>query len=295
MDISIIVQVSVGMIVFYYILSLIVKTITSKIAEWAELKANIVENKIKELLTTVNGDASKMNKDEQDVMAKLDGIFNTPLMKNLEQDRGMINGWLNRSIHNTPTVPAATFALALFNVLVPNSQSKNFTDDFKTAIDNLPDGATQDALRSLTHASERKIDTVRKQVEQWFNDTMVGVSEMYKRKTRHIVWVVAALVVIILDADSIAVATRLWLDPALRDLTVGVAENIVSVNGELDWQTLMETLNKMNLPILWARSFDLWRLPGWLITWAAVILGAPFWYDMLKRATGKSSSSNKVS
>jgi hypothetical protein len=86
--------------------------------------------------------------------------------------------------------------------------------------------------------------------------------------------------------------------------SAGAAGNTTSSQGinpivagkQIDKAT--DQLHALNLPIGWndANSFKLTTVPGWLLTFIAISLGAPFWFDTLSRlahlrTTGKKPSS----
>jgi hypothetical protein len=110
--------------------------------------------------------------------------------------------------------------------------------------------------------------------------------------------VIALILVVLVDADTIAVTQRLWDEPALRAAISAEAQMIIDNGGSTaDVTARLEDLNALDFPvfILWQNNnwqdINNWlhRLPGWTITWFALSLGASFWYDMMKRLKGESA------
>ena len=63
---------------------------------------------------------------------------------------------------------------------------------------------------------EQSVLKARLQFETWFNDAMERLSGSYKRKAQLISFVVGFFLALILNVDSINVATSLWREPTLR-------------------------------------------------------------------------------
>lgn len=180
--------------------------------------------------------------------------------------------------------------------------------------------------RSLSDAKMKLID--------WFNSGMIRVSELYKRRLQFMSLVIGALLAILLNVDTIYVARTLWNDPVLRQAT---AEAAVVAAAKIDPEAplsddLVESVEEaqatvsqflsLRLPIGWhyqslvegpiiqvgsisplEDTRNLWNLtpannPNWAmlflqkviglaLTTIAVMQGAPFWFDLLRKTTGR--------
>ena len=122
---------------------------------------------------------------------------------------------------------------------------------------------------------------------EWFDEGMTRVSGWYKRKAKLWIIGVAAVITIGTDASTIHVAEKIWMDDALRNVLTEQASGLVE-NGATDEQLeshFSEALE--SLPIGWRGGLPedgtdwLKSGVGWLITIAAISLGAPFWFDLL--------------
>ena len=90
-----------------------------------------------------------------------------------------------------------------------------------------------------------------------------------------------------LNIDTAHVAGRLWTDGPLRSAVVARASD----GGQpSDAASAVRDVHDLGLPIGWNagnRPCDIGgaidEIPGWLITIAALNLGAPFWFDLLSR------------
>ena len=71
----------------------------------------------------------------------------------------------------------------------------------------------------------KDIQDFERRLAQWFEHYMVQVTDWYKRYNRIVVWVIAAVVSVALNLDSIIISKRLYTDPVLRESMVNNALN----------------------------------------------------------------------
>jgi hypothetical protein len=149
----------------------------------------------------------------------------------------------------------------------------------------VPDPQIRGVLDGIVTRAGADIDRVRTGIADWFDNAMDRVSGVYKRKTQLWSLVIALILVILLNVDSIKIAQTLWDQPTLvKDLPPAAA-------GETVAQALQQ-LQSLGLPFGWdqpALSYFqsgvnwLFVIFGWLITAVATLFGAPFWFDTLQR------------
>jgi hypothetical protein len=209
-----------------------------------------------------------------------------------------------------------TVALALMGVLL-KQQSPPVTADFagvETAINNLPVAPKlQEALQASLLQANGNINILRQSIATWFDDSMDRLSGAYKRKMKWIAMLIGLLVAIAFNADSFNVATTLWNDADRRASTIEVATQIAqkplpTPGQPVDQKKLGDEIKNTeltlrSLPIGWncpaqtaGGSIDYWacaqqkvskltlvQFLGWLLTAAALSLGAPFWFDLLNK------------
>jgi len=147
---------------------------------------------------------------------------------------------------------------------------------FAVALDQIKRGASNltqtspDVARTLqslfTNAetfmveTDKQIAQVRKNVEGWFDDTMDRLSGWYKRGRQKYAFGIALTFALLLNVDSVSVATQLWREPALREAIVVQAEKIdlpeEKTNEAQDLQQvisdLKNSLKGLNIPIGWS-------------------------------------------
>jgi hypothetical protein len=71
---------------------------------------------------------------------------------------------------------------------------------------------------------EQEVANARVSIETWFNDVMDRLSGSYKRRSTLVAFIIGFVLAVILNIDSINVATSLWREPTLRQAIVAQAE-----------------------------------------------------------------------
>jgi hypothetical protein len=160
------------------------------------------------------------------------------------------------------------------------------------------------ALGEHVESAHHQLQLLQSNVEQWFDGAMERVGGWYKRWTQRIQLVAAFVVVAIANADTIALASRLTRDNALRGSVVGAAAQAVqngATNAMMDPGSrtrLLQEAEELALPLGWSCTpsgldrcdhipRDCWgwaaKVLGLVISGFAVAMGAPFWFDTLSK------------
>ena len=214
-------------------------------------------------------------------------------------------------------IAPSTFALTVIDLV---TQPGSITyDDLENGIKGLPDGCVKTALLASIQTAGKDLTKAQAAIENWFNSAMDRVTGWYTRRKQWMSVVGAVIVTIFVNADSLAIANKLWVNPTLRqqivnraqadqdklqnlisakypdpnnptkpevqapdDKSVLTSRTILSEVGDLiGWQTEFTVAHNRDL---WATVAASWEhIPGWILTIIAVSLGAPFWFDTLNR------------
>lgn len=201
--------------------------------------------------------------------------------------------------------------------------------EFRHALDQASESmkGLAGSLGPLFEASAGDVDRFRSNVESWFDAGMDRVSGAYKRHTLAWQAAIGLVLALAMNIDALQIARSLWRDPALRQVltaqaeaAANSAERQIEGSAEQRFNELRGQIGSLGLPLGWRRcettdvdgggplSANLappliwcaqggWSwlglLPmvlGWCLTAAAVSLGAPFWFDTLKRFVSIRSS-----
>jgi hypothetical protein len=266
---STIIEVAMGLIFVYFLLSVICTNVNDYIARMLGWRSKDLSAGIRTLLS----DPNLANK-----------VWNHPLVR----------GMCGPKAKEPERIPPNTFALALFDALAPAAGQPSGLQAVRQTAAALPENSARDAIVSMIDAADGKIADARKGVEDWFNRAMDQVSAAYRQRMQLLALLVAALVTTLFGADTIALANTLYREPALRAAVAGAAQNTQTTASGApaskpsdNVQGAVAEISKLNLPIGWTelpKDASGWtqKVFGLLLTTLAASLGAPFWYDLLK-------------
>ena len=167
----------------------------------------------------------------------------------------------------------AKFINAAIQAELPNT-ANGFLDQLESGAVNLMvtnpkltyvlEGIVKEA-RTQTNKAEKQIVAARTGVEKWFNDTMDRTSGWYKRNRQVGAFVIALILALILNVDTVAIGTELWRDPLLREAVVEAAvekveeeqseeqsdDNTPPASPRVPVEDLQGELAKLNIPFGW--------------------------------------------
>jgi len=180
-------------------------------------------------------------------------------------------------------IQPANFALALIDAIRTGGAALD------SAIAAVPDPQLRRTLDTLYVQTGGDMQRFQAALGGWFDSTMERLAGTYKRRQLLMSFLLALLLAILLNIDSIHLFQTLWQHPTL-------AAGIDAVPGTLD----AELANGLAaLPIGWTRfppvldaSFAL-QVSGWLITASTTLFGAPFWFDILQNTINLRSTGTK--
>ena len=334
-------DVALGLILLFFLLSVIVSAITEFLASLFRLRARQLERSIVELLGNHEPHFRnhpligalidpKRRKKAADQVEKLVGKHNlenrvedlakelaTNAHLHLDRAREVARDQvvrverLQRRTNAYPSyIPSRTFVAAVLG------HAHNAADVAKDApgraiedsIATLPDGPLRDSLVALYYHAQRDAVEFRRSVERWYDDTMERVSGWYRRRIQWFVVAFSLLLAFAINADTLQIAKYLWTNPAARTTIASAASN--TENRDPGGATALKELGKLPLPLGWHFTLDrakdpqaipiprnwdprdwkdkevwalLTKLLGLGLTTAALMLGAPFWFDTLSK------------
>jgi hypothetical protein len=124
-----------------------------------------------------------------------------------------------------PQAPAAAPAAAL---QAPANPAADALQALGHAIDALPDTLrVKPALVALVNPPCADMQQAKANLEAWFNGSMDRVAGWYKRWSQWVIFFLGLVLVVILNADTIAVGNSLAEDPSLRQSVVAAAQESV--------------------------------------------------------------------
>ena len=155
-------------------------------------------------------------------------------------------------------------------------------------------------LETVVAQTGNNAATFRNAVAKQFDAVMDRASGWYKRKMQTITLIVATVLVLGGNIDSLNLATVLASNPDVREKMVAIAQQEVNEakNQAQDKERIAIAKGKYNhaIDVMQSAGFELgWKgwpqgvaewlakVVGLLVTIFAVSLGGPFWFDILQR------------
>jgi hypothetical protein len=290
-------DVLIGLFFLYFLLSIVCSAINEGMAAIFNLRAKYLERGVRTLFTReVNVRAFYSHWRVRALIKPPGNIFKGP--------------------RKPSYIPSRTFALTLLDTFAPADDLPDSDDliaraerALGTAEDtesaSRPNEIVRGLLRDALGEARGDRDKFRATLERSFDDVMDRASGWYKRRVQLILFVLAMTLVGVMNADSFAVAQRLWKDDALRAAVVGQASKVVQAGGAECAQTdpsetradaaakCVDEVNEFGLPLGWSHATSphevfwggLGKVLGLLVTAFALALGAPFWFDLLGKVS----------
>jgi len=263
---STVLEVAIGLTFCYGTLALVVSTLQEALAAAFGLRANMLCAAIKRML------------DDPRCEALAQSLYDHPLVNPHGSTGNGKSGRRPLSVRLARPGPSyiepAHFALALLDSLRSNPAIP-----LQAAIEALPDEQVKRVLLALYRQAAGDLQRFQDGIAGWFNSAMERLSGVYKRRQLLISFLLALLLAILLNVDSIHLFQTLWQNPAL-------AAQIKAAPTALDAEALRQL---WSMPIGWNSfpprldsAFAL-QVAGWLITGGTTLFGAPFWFDLLHR------------
>lgn len=287
-------DVAIGLILIYLILSLACTAINELFAGWLDRRSKNLVMGIRNLLQGSEASTRRPEKSE----GLLGKFYAHPLITALEE-KGAPPSY----------IPSRTFALTLLDLISPADAATGpkTIAEVRAQVAKLPEVVSKPLLILIDDA-KGDMDKVRANIEIWFNNSMDRVSGWYKKRTQTIILFIAVGLVCLVNADTIRIGKALSNNTALREALVAQAREFAKTTQPGDpsnspqerVEANINKLQSLGIPLGYDQDWNprdaswwLTKVLGLLLTAAAASLGAPFWFDMLNkviniRAAGKS-------
>lgn len=276
---SAILDTAIGMVFVFLVLSLICGIVQELIATLLSWRAATLRKGIQQML----GDARFSGLAKQ--------VYDHPLITGLKKPG---SARVDRKLPSY--IPSRTFALAIVDLMDPNGTLKQGAEKGLDLVAKIADPTLQAIARSLVSDASSNLESLRHNIEDWFDDSMARVSGWYKRRAQVVTLAIGLVVSIGFNVNTIAVFSTLWKDPTVRAAIVEQAAALQggdsSVDAALSVASLQKQMKELALPIGWRlledgrvdfSEFGLRAILGWVIGAFAVAVGSQFWFDLLSK------------
>ncbi|HEX4771357.1 MAG TPA: hypothetical protein VH351_11020 [Bryobacteraceae bacterium] len=312
-------DVAIGMCFIYLLFSLICSVLNELFEAFAKNRAADLERGIQELLSHQPGDTA------------IEELYNHPLIYCLYAGKFVARAtkkWFQKGSDLPSYIPAANFALAILDLAVPGTETQISGGAGSIAAGQVSPAVSIEALRTgvlnsqilnaktkrgiitLIDAAGGDLNKIRRNLENWYNNSMDRVSGWYKRRTQVIIAAIALTGAAAVNVDSIAIINAISTQKSVRDSLVSASEQYAKNGGSASGSSAcanaedpnckltssLGQLKALGIPVGWTNEpFEknnrgipqgvawLLKLVGWCITAFAACLGAPFWFDALNK------------
>ncbi len=314
---STILEIATGLFFVFALTGAICTTLNELIESFLKKRARYLEDALREMLNDEKGTGIVKSFYEHPLICSL---FTGAYSPSAGSRRGPSWG------SNLPSyIPSRNFALAILDLVTPETSPKAAAEiqqsplsiaAIRGNISTLKSLSLQRALLLALNTAGDDIDKARSELEKWFDSVMDRTSGWYKRASQQITFLIALVVVVACNINSLAIIDYLSHNPAERELLIARSSTYLQVqqkaavdcskenNADARAQCANkqnakplyaipqadEELAKLNLPIGWNNEEHFWQLHniltslvGWLLTAIAASLGAPFWFDLLNK------------
>jgi hypothetical protein len=208
-------------------------------------------------------------------------------------------------------VEKGTFSSVLADILTPANSNLSIPE----RIALIENEDLRKVLDFLWRQSNNRVDVFQQKVEAWFDDVMARAKDWFGDATKWRLFMIGLVLAGILNADTIQIYKSLSVNAALRDELVKSAETFTNNNAAVASIDTSKTFEEAKQGFVISKDLyvqtvqsplglgwtdqgvipaDWWgwliKLIGWALTGVAVTLGAPFWYDMLRKLLSLKSS-----
>jgi hypothetical protein len=218
-------------------------------------------------------------------------------------------------------IPAASFATAVLDLAESGLREgtggvRGDLDRLRLAVWKVDNAAVRTILQTALNTAGDDMEQVHRFVADWYNTGMDRVSGWYKRYTDAVVFIGGFALCVVLNVNALLVGHALYEEPTLRANVAQVATQAAADSTRPQAESFSERLKRietLGLPIGWDQhmrelietkldihalrdfvTIEKWVDPkfllglaellgGWTITALAMMLGAPFWFDVLNK------------
>ena len=324
---SAVLDLAIGLAVIYLLLSLVCSGVVEGIAGWFAHRGKMLKATIDRLFVDAQQAVSNP-------VLTIERFYDSPRIQALHQHVKI--SWRGRATTiSNPRLPSyiepSLFAEEVTRTLAgddsTNPRSATPVTRLAAITSQLAShpktGAGGDPLRQMLYDAARDLDVFDEKeaeaalsrfhgkIEDWFNDTMKRSSGWYRRNVQKLLFAIAVIVTITINADTVTIIQELSTDDELRARVADAAAAQVATSTPARAHDTLAQIRGFNLPMGWpdiaggfydrfghqhgnfvgARLlYGIHKLGGWAITVFAIMLGGPFWYDILCKLVSLRSS-----
>ena len=260
---SVVLDVAIGMVFIFLLLSLIASAVQEILVSFVQARSANLHRGLRSLFS---------EESIQTGMTLVDSVYNHGLVRGLYQDHAWdpsapgqppsapvrliekwevqlkkLRRWLQVKLGIAPVggiqfvhdllelpsyIPSRTFSIAMVDILNPDkfngSPVHNITDFLARHHGQFPNNKAVEAMLALAVDAKGDLKKLQANLENWYNDSMDRASGWYKKNTQNVLLAVGLILAVAFNVDSIQVGRALWLDRDARQGMVDQAQQYIA-------------------------------------------------------------------
>lgn len=299
-------ETAIGLALMFFVLAAAASAVTEVFSRIMQKRARDFEATLLEMLTAPAPHGRESRRAREQRLAGAKDFFALFKATSVWQAAEAASGrsLLRRRKVGNSYLSAKSFADAV-NELVMNEEATRI-------LDQVP--SLKKRLAALVNESKRDFVDVKAGLESWFDETMSRAEGAYKRWASLVLFVVGLFLAVGFNASTTNVAQDLWQSSTTRAAVVEAANNVRAEPGDISSVAdATAELDALQLPVGWdvdrtdgsrpdnpvdfvqesSVGVAAATIAGWVLTALLVMLGAPFWFDLLTRLVALRSTGRK--
>ncbi len=256
-----ILEVSVGIVFVFVLISTLCAAIREGLEAWLKTRASYLEFAIRELLYDKTGTG----------LAKQ--LFNHPLIYSLfpgdyTPGKPGVQPGVWQGGRNLPSyIPSRNFALAIMDIAAkgPPGVDKATAGSgpglslatIRSNLASLGNSNVERALLTAIDTAQGDLNRVQANIEAWYNSSMERVSGWYKRSTQWVLFGIGLVMAVGLNVNTVTIADYLYRHDAVRSAVVGTIEKTAAdpAGQTSNYLKARKELYDMHLPMGWSKGW----------------------------------------
>jgi len=318
----------VGMIFIYFLLSVISSSAVEMILTGLKARSKILEEWLNRIFDTVIKEDGKEKTVGQIIMDHCAVIaLSAPGRAPSYIDAKNFTSALIEKLTYDPQNPTS-IAANINDIITALKNTTLLSTEMQRALLGYAYEA-RDTYAALSVKTISEIEYFRSKVENWFDTSMDRLTGTFKKRfSRPVTLLVAIITAIALNADSIAITKYLYNDPEARAKIVAQAyqtandstyikrlnelhaspqDSVTLQQIKGDINKSLQNINEANaaltsdIPLGWKSKTNtaitvgvvITKITGLLATILAIFMGAPFWFDLLNKISNLRGTGTK--
>ncbi len=276
MDLGTALDVAIGLVLMYVLLSLSVTALVEYVSQIGDLRA-------------------------RNLRGSLERLMKPPMLAKFEQT-GQIAAMQAATKGRPSYLDSTIFAKAITEAAKLRTEAGAVAANALATIQALPEGPLKAVALDEWRRAAGSVDSFEQAMADWFDAAMQRAAGIFKRWMRWISLLVAIGVAAMVNADTFAVGLKLWQDEALRAQMTALAQSVADDESFKAGSATMEQIQAelKKLPLGWGHADTPTDVLGWMVkavgivfTALALAFGAPFWFDVLSKLIQLRASGRK--